>query len=113
MASSRIPPGDGRSRTRTARRPGARPQPAAKDAVTERNHVMQGPRPLIKNLADPDEVLTLEHAVAHTVQVGDLSIGRLVMQPGWRWSTDVRPLAGTDSSSSTTSAWASPEAPTS
>jgi class 3 adenylate cyclase len=58
---------------------------------------MQGPRPLIKNLADPDEILTLEHAVAHTVQVGDLSIGRLVMQPGWRWSTDVRPLAGTDS----------------
>jgi class 3 adenylate cyclase len=58
---------------------------------------MHGPRPQIKNLADPDEVLTLENVVAHTVQVGDLSIGRLVLQPGWRWSKDARPQAGTDS----------------
>jgi class 3 adenylate cyclase/mannose-6-phosphate isomerase-like protein (cupin superfamily) len=65
--------------------------------VTARNEGWHGPRPLIRNLAEPDEVLTLEDAVAHTVHVGDLSIGRLVMQPGWRWSTDVRPLAGTDS----------------
>jgi class 3 adenylate cyclase/mannose-6-phosphate isomerase-like protein (cupin superfamily) len=65
--------------------------------VTARNDGRHGPRPLIRNLAEPDEVLTLQDAVAHTVHVGDLSIGRLVMQPGWRWSTAVRPLAGTDS----------------
>jgi hypothetical protein len=58
---------------------------------------MQGPRPKIKNLGDPDEVLTLEDAIAHTVQVGDLTIGRLVLQPGWRWSKHVRPMARTDS----------------
>jgi class 3 adenylate cyclase len=58
---------------------------------------MQGLRPQIKNLGDPDEVLTLEDGTAHTVQVGDLTIGRLVLQPGWRWSKHVRPLAGTDS----------------
>jgi class 3 adenylate cyclase len=58
---------------------------------------MHGPRPQIKNLDDPDEVLTLDHAVAHTVQVGDMNIGRLVLQPGYRWSEHVRPTAGTDS----------------
>jgi class 3 adenylate cyclase len=58
---------------------------------------MQGPRPQIKNFDDPDEVLTVDHAVADTVQVGDLTVGRLVLQPGWRWSEHVRPTAGTDS----------------
>jgi class 3 adenylate cyclase/mannose-6-phosphate isomerase-like protein (cupin superfamily) len=58
---------------------------------------MQGARPLIKSLADPDEVITLERTVAQTVQMGDLTIGRLVLQPGWRWSTHVRPMVGTDS----------------
>jgi class 3 adenylate cyclase len=58
---------------------------------------MQGPRPRITNLEDPDEVITLEKAVAQTVQVGDLSVVRLVLQPGWRWSEHVRPVVGTDS----------------
>ena len=58
---------------------------------------MQGPRPQIKSLADPDEVITLVDTVLQTVQVGDLTIGRLELQPGWRWSTHVRPLVGTDS----------------
>jgi hypothetical protein len=58
---------------------------------------MQGPRPQIKNLGDPDEFFTLDDAIAHTVQVGDLTIGRLILQPGWRWSKHVGPMAGTES----------------
>jgi class 3 adenylate cyclase len=58
---------------------------------------MQGARPQIKNFGDPDEVLTLENVNAETLRVGDLTIGRLVLQPGWRWSTHARPTAGTDS----------------
>jgi hypothetical protein len=27
---------------------------------------------------------------------GGTQIGRITLQPGWRWSTDVRPVAGTD-----------------
>jgi len=65
--------------------------------MTPRNRVVDGPRPRIKSLADPDEVITLEDTVAQTVQVGDLTVGRLVLQPGWRWSTHVRPMVGTDS----------------
>jgi class 3 adenylate cyclase/quercetin dioxygenase-like cupin family protein len=59
--------------------------------------VTEGPRPRIKNLGSPDEVTTLEKAVAETVQVGDLTVVRLVLQPGWRWSEHVRPVVGTDS----------------
>lgn len=58
---------------------------------------MQGRGPQIKNFGDPDEMLTVGHVSADTVQVGDLTVGRLVLQPGWRWSDDVRPTAGTDS----------------
>jgi mannose-6-phosphate isomerase-like protein (cupin superfamily) len=58
---------------------------------------MHEPRPQLRNFDDPDEVLALDHAVADTVQVGDLTIGRLVLQPGYRWSKHVRPTAGTDS----------------
>src|SRR6185369_11473535 len=31
------------------------------------------------------------------VQIGEAMVGRFVMQPGWRWSRDVAPIAGTRS----------------
>jgi class 3 adenylate cyclase len=31
------------------------------------------------------------------VRVGDLVVGRLEQQPGWRWSEQVKPIAGTES----------------
>jgi class 3 adenylate cyclase len=54
-------------------------------------------RPRTKNLSAPDEALTLTHSSASTVRIGELVVGRLTLQPGWRWSTDVRPIAGTTS----------------
>ena len=30
------------------------------------------------------------------LQIGGAEIGRLTLQPGWRWSDHVKPLAGTD-----------------
>jgi class 3 adenylate cyclase/quercetin dioxygenase-like cupin family protein len=44
-----------------------------------------------------DEILTLEKGSASTVKVGELVVGRLVLEPGWRWSEHVRPIAGTTS----------------
>jgi hypothetical protein len=41
-------------------------------------------------------VLGREHAVqAHAIAalVGGGQVGRLVFEPGWRWSSDVKPLA--------------------
>ena len=53
--------------------------------------------PRTKNLSVPDEILSLEKGSASTVRVGELVVGRLVLEPGWRWSEHVRPIAGTTS----------------
>src|SRR5437588_12113744 len=47
--------------------------------------------------AKPDEVREFPHGRVEIVKVGGAEIGRLVLQPGWRWSNDVKPIAGTDS----------------
>ena len=39
-----------------------------------------------KAFAAPDETRTFPHG----------KVGRLTLEPGWRWSVDVRPIAGTD-----------------
>ena len=53
--------------------------------------------PQTRNLSVPDETLSLEKASASTVRVGEMVVGRLVLEPGWRWSVHVRPTAGTAS----------------
>jgi hypothetical protein len=44
-----------------------------------------------------DEVRDFPHGRAEILKVAGHEVGRLVFQPGWRWSTDVKPIAGTDS----------------
>jgi hypothetical protein len=44
-----------------------------------------------------DEVREFPHGRAEILNVGGAEVGRLVFQPGWRWSADVKPIAGTDS----------------
>ena len=46
--------------------------------------------------AEPTETRTFNHGRLELLHVGESDIGRLVLQPGWRWSNDVKPLAGTD-----------------
>jgi len=46
---------------------------------------------------EADDVREFPNGRAEIVKVGDAEIGRLVLQPGWRWSHDVKPIAGTDS----------------
>lgn len=50
-----------------------------------------------ETFSNPTEVRTFTHGVAEIVTVGDSTIGRLILEPGWRWSEDVKPIAGTDS----------------
>jgi class 3 adenylate cyclase len=47
-----------------------------------------------KNLSTPDEVLEFPGVKAELVELGDLTVGRITAQPGWRWSTHVRPIVG-------------------
>jgi hypothetical protein len=46
---------------------------------------------------DPDEVRPFAHGHAEILKVGDAEIGRLVFEPGFRWSNDLKDVAGTDS----------------
>jgi hypothetical protein len=50
-----------------------------------------------KTFTSPDEVRDFPNGRAEIVRVGGAEVGRLMFQPGWRWSTDVKPLAKTAS----------------
>jgi class 3 adenylate cyclase len=54
------------------------------------------PRLQAKSFDTPDETRSLPKATAEVVNVGEVAVGYAVWQPGWRWSSDLRPLAGTD-----------------
>jgi hypothetical protein len=45
----------------------------------------------------PDETRPFPNGRVEIVKVGDGIIGRLVLEPGWRWSNDVKPIANTSS----------------
>jgi hypothetical protein len=51
----------------------------------------------LKNFAKPDEVREFPNGRVELVKVGGGLVGRAVLQPGWRWSTSVKPIAKTDS----------------
>jgi mannose-6-phosphate isomerase-like protein (cupin superfamily) len=49
-----------------------------------------------KSFASSDETRAFPHGKAEIINIGDGIVGRLTLQPGWRWSVDVKPIAGTD-----------------
>jgi class 3 adenylate cyclase len=55
------------------------------------------PRPQSKSLRNPEQVRRFPNGRVETVAHGETTIGRFVMQPGWRWSRDVGPIAHTHS----------------
>ncbi|HEX7538630.1 MAG TPA: cupin domain-containing protein [Dermatophilaceae bacterium] len=53
---------------------------------------------LKRNIDAPDETREFQaHGHMDVVSLGDFTLGRGVFEPGWRWSKDVKPIAGTDS----------------
>jgi hypothetical protein len=50
-----------------------------------------------RSFASPDELRDFPHGKAEILHVADADVGRLVLQPGWRWSNDVKPIAKTPS----------------
>ena len=49
-----------------------------------------------KSFAAADETREFERGALDLVRIGDAEIGRLTLQPGWRWSEHVKPLVGTE-----------------
>lgn len=48
-----------------------------------------------KNLSSPDETRTFGHGRMDVIKIGGGVVGRATLEPGWRWSQDVKPLVGT------------------
>lgn len=50
------------------------------------------------NIDSPDETRPFQaHGRLDVVSLGDFQIGRGTFEPGWKWSVDVKPIAGTES----------------
>ena len=50
-----------------------------------------------KNFKNADEVRTFAKGKVEVITLGEATIGRATFEPGWRWSTCVKPLAKTTS----------------
>jgi hypothetical protein len=52
----------------------------------------------VQNIDKPNETRPFRaHGQMDVVTLGDFTLGRGTFEPGWRWSDDVKPIAGTDS----------------
>ena len=47
-------------------------------------------------LGEPDHVRQVPFGELETYDLGDVRFGRSVLQPGWRWSESIRPIARTE-----------------
>jgi class 3 adenylate cyclase len=50
-----------------------------------------------KRFDRPDEIRRVDKAHIELVELGELTIGRAIFEPGWRWSEHVKPIVGTES----------------
>ena len=52
----------------------------------------------VKSFNNPDEVSTaFNNAKIESVKVGGQRLMRLTLQPGWKWSRDIKPVVKTES----------------
>jgi class 3 adenylate cyclase len=49
-----------------------------------------------KRFATPDEVRVFNRGRVEIFTLDDVDIGRQSLEPGWRWSVDIKPIAGTE-----------------
>jgi EutQ-like cupin domain len=50
-----------------------------------------------KNLDSPEETRTFEKGKLELANLGDVTIGRATLEPGWSWEKCVKPLVKTES----------------
>lgn len=51
----------------------------------------------LKNFGKPDEVRDFPNGRAELIKIGGATIGRATLEPGWKWSTSIQPIAKTTS----------------
>jgi mannose-6-phosphate isomerase-like protein (cupin superfamily) len=50
-----------------------------------------------KSFDAPDERRTPDKTILQVVDLGSVKAARITLQPGWRWSECIKPVAGTES----------------
>ena len=50
-----------------------------------------------KRFEAPDETRDFEHGRVDVVRLAGSTAAQATFEPGWRWSTDLKPIVGTDS----------------
>ena len=50
-----------------------------------------------KTFGEPEATREFPNGRAEILSIGDSEVGRMTFMPGWRWSNDVKPIAGTAS----------------
>jgi mannose-6-phosphate isomerase-like protein (cupin superfamily) len=55
---------------------------------------------LHKTFEAPEEVRRFPKGRVELITLEDTSLARIILQPGWRWSSDVKPIVQTDSCTS-------------
>ncbi len=76
----------------------------ATQTTTQTKQAKNSPQPMSRvqqteqgSFAKPDERREFPKGHAEILKMGQGEVGRLVFQPGWRWSNDVKPIARTAS----------------
>jgi len=49
-----------------------------------------------KRFSEPVDVRRFPNGRVDVIELDDAVVGRMTYEPGWRWSVDVKPIAGTD-----------------
>ena len=57
----------------------------------------RGKKAELRSFGKPDEVRTFPKGKLELIKVGGAVIGRITLEPGWKWSTSVKPLVKTES----------------
>jgi quercetin dioxygenase-like cupin family protein len=69
--------------------------------LTHRGEIMPGPvkvsRLESRSMDEPDERRSPEKTTVDVVNLEGFTLGRITLQPGWRWSECIKPVVGTES----------------
>jgi hypothetical protein len=50
-----------------------------------------------RSFDSPEETRSFEHGKVDVIHLSGSTAARMTLEPGWRWSTSVKPIVGTDS----------------
>jgi len=51
---------------------------------------------IIKRFENPDKIISFNHGKFEIIKIDRMAIGKATYDPGWKWSIDANPLAGTE-----------------